>query len=172
MIGLQGAGAVGPSAPGAAAGVTLEGDVRTILIDARAIVDQVRRAILAEVSDQIREGKRPDGGPQRPLSKRNAADPRRESTFRGYRTGVLVDELRASPIRGDAGKAESQVMPPTSRNVFIATEAARGVTYLGIGPRVAEAADRATREVVAAQLDGRKVEADQGEPEAREERGP
>lgn len=172
MIGLQGAGGIGPVMPGAKAGVTLDGDPLTILLDARALVDAARRAVLATTADQIREGRRPDGGPQRPLSRYAAADPKRLSQHRGYRTGHLADELRATPIRGDAGKAESTVLPPTDRNVFVATEKARGVTYLAIGPEVAAAVDKATSEAAAAMLAGRKVEAEQGEPKAREESAP
>lgn len=170
-LSLQGAGAIGPAGPGGApAGVQLEGNALAVELDARALCDVMRRAVLAEVSDQIREGRRPDGGPQRPLSKRAAADPARESQHRGFRTGVLVDELRATPIRGDAGRAESNVLPPTTRNAFIAQEAARGVTYLAIGPATTAAATRAADEAVAAMLEGRRVEAEQGSPEAREER--
>jgi hypothetical protein len=140
-------------------------------IDARAIVDVARRTILAETSENIREGRRPDGGPQRPLSKRAAADPSRESPHRGFKSGHMADELRASPIKGTSAQAESTVLPPTDRNVFIATEAQRGVRYLGIGPAIAAAVDQAVAEAVGAMMEGRKVEAEQGEPTGDEERG-
>lgn len=168
---LAGAGAIGPAGPGGErAGATLEVDRDlVVLIDSRAIVDVARRAVLAEVRDQIYDGQRPDGGPQRPLSDRHAADPRRVSDKRGVRTGHFADELRASPIKGDTARAESSVMPPVDRNVFVATEAKRGVRYLGIGQRHAAAVERAVAEVVQAMTAGRKVEPEQGEPLAHEE---
>lgn len=140
-------------------------------VDARAIVDVARRAILGETSENIRQGRRPDGGPQRPLSKRTAADPKRESPHRGFRTGHMADELRATPIKGSSASAESTVAVPTDRNVFIATEAQRGVRYLGVDGPVAAAVDRAVAEAVGAMVEGRKVEAEQGETKGAEERG-
>lgn len=171
VVVLAGAGATGPVGPdGQRAGVTLEGPALVIDLDARALVDIARREILAQTSENIREGRRPDGGPQRPLSRRAAADPNRESPHRGFRTGLLADELRATPIRGDAGRAESTVAPPTTRNVFIAQEKERGVTYLAISPQIAAAVEQATADAVRAMLEGRAVTAEQGEPKGREER--
>lgn len=82
----------------------------------------------------------------------------------------MADELRATPIRGDAGQATSTVQVPADRNVFVATEAQRGVRYLGIGAALATAVETATAEAVAAMLAGRAVTAEQGEPKGREER--
>lgn len=149
----------------------IESEPLVVDLDARTLVDVARRAILGATSENIREGRRPDGGPQRPLSKRTAADPNRESPHRGYRTGHLADDVRATPIKGSSSQAESTVLPPTDRNVFLATEKARGVRYLGIGPAIAAAVEQATAEAVAAMLAGRKVEAEQGEPKGDEERG-
>lgn len=52
---LSGAGVQGPAGPkGERAGVSLEVDrPLVILVDSRAIVDVARRAILAEVRDQL-----------------------------------------------------------------------------------------------------------------------
>lgn len=168
---LTGAGATGPVGPdGQRAGVVLEGDPLVIDLDARALVDIARREILAQTSENIRQGRRPDGGPQRPLSRRAAADPNRESPHRGFLSGRMADELRATPIRGDAGRATSTVQVPTDRNVFVATEAARGIRYLGISPQIATAVEAATAEAVRAMVEGRAVTAEQGEPKGREER--
>lgn len=168
---LSGAGATGPVGPdGKAAGVVLESEPLVIDLDARALVDIARREILGATSENIREGRRPDGGPQRPLSKRAAADPRRVSDKRGFNTGHMADELRATPIKGDSSRAESTVQVPTDRNVFIGTEAKRGIRYLGIGPAIAAAVERATAEAVRAMAEGRRVEAEQGEPKGGEER--
>ncbi|WP_434418891.1 hypothetical protein [Nannocystis pusilla] len=143
-----------------------------VQIDARVLVDVARRAILAATRDQLYAGKRPDGGPQRPLGARHAADPRRVSDKRGVRTGHMADELRATPIKGDTGRAESSIAAPPDRNVLVATEAKRGVRYLGIGPAHAAAAERAMAEAMAAMIEGRKVEPEQGEPTAKEEQEP
>lgn len=171
---LTGAGGIGPAGPrGEAAGVSLEVDrPLVVLFDSRAVVDLARRAVLAESRDQIYEGRRPDGGPQRPLSAARSAEPGRVSQVRGVKTGHFADELRATPIKGDAAKAESTVLPPTDRNVFVATEAKRGVRYLGLGPRAAAAAERAVAEGLTAMLEGRRVEAEQGEPAAKDEEAP
>ncbi|MCY0992820.1 hypothetical protein OV203_37110 [Nannocystis sp. ILAH1] len=171
---LSGAGAIGPvGSGGRAAGVALDVDRElVVLVDARVLVDVARRAVLAEAREQLYAGKRPDGGPQRPLIARHAADPRRVSDKRGVRTGHMADELRATPIKGDTGRAESTIAVPTDRNVFIATEAKRGVRYLGIGPAHAAAAERAMGEAIAAMVAGKRVEPEQGEPVAREESTP
>lgn len=168
---LHGAGNIGPVGPrGERAGVQLEVDQDlVVLIDSRAIVDVVRRAVLAEAREQIYAGRTPTGGPQRPLSERVAADPRRVSPHRGVRTGHMADELRASPIKGDAARAESVIMVPTDRNVFISTELKRGIKYLGLGPQHLAASERATGEAVRAMVDGRKVEPEQGAPVAKDE---
>src|SRR5688572_4431766 len=170
---LQGAGNIGPVGPnGEVAGAALEVDRSlVILVDSRAIVDVVRRAVLNVTRDHLYAGKRPDGGPQRPLSQRSLGDPRRVSDKRGVRTGHLADELRAKPITGTTAKAESVILPPPNRNVFLATEKSRGIKYLGVGPAHLQASERAMSEAIAAMMEGRKVEPEQGEPDAAGEGG-
>lgn len=140
-------------------------------LDSRAIVDVARRKILELTSENIRQGRRPDGGAQRPLSKRAAADPDRESPYRGNRTGHMADEMRSSPIKGTSAAAEATIAVPTDRNVFIAQEKKRGIRYLGIGAAIAQAVDEEVAVAVEAMLEGRKVEAEQGQPRGAEERG-
>jgi hypothetical protein len=167
---LTGAGVIGPAGPnGEQAGAMLQVDQDlVILFDSRALVDVVRRAVLAQTRDQIYEGRTPQGGPQRPLSHARQVEPR-VSQVRGVKTGHFADELRASPIKGNAARAESTIMPPTDRNVFVAMELKRGVKYLGLGPEHAAAAEKAMAEAMRAMLEGRKVEAEQGEPVAKDE---
>ncbi|MCY0985986.1 hypothetical protein OV203_02520 [Nannocystis sp. ILAH1] len=170
---LAGAGVIGPAGPsGEQAGAALEvdGDL-VVLLDARALVDVARRAVLTTTREHILAGKRPDGGPQRPLSTGRLTDANRVSEHRGVRTGDMADNLRATAIKGDAGAAECWITVAPNRNVFIATEAARGVTYLGIGPAHAAAAAQAVNEAAGEMMAGRKVEAEQGEPKAAEEAG-
>lgn len=168
---LQGRGAAqGPATrAGEGAGVQVEGDALVLDLDARALVDGMRRAMLAESREQIREGKRPDGGAQRPLSRRAAADPKREAPVRGVRTGHMIDDLEATPIRGSATSAESEIKVPGDRVVFQRAEAQRGVHYLGVGARHVAAGERAVGEMLDAMLDGKRVEAEQGTPLAKNE---
>lgn len=84
----------------------------------------------------------------------------------------MADELRATPIKGDTGKAESAIAAPTDRNAFLGSEVKRGVRYLGIGPAHAAAAERAMGEAIAAMVAGKRVEPEQGEPRAKEEQEP
>src|SRR5690606_13881168 len=166
-----GAGGIGPAGPdGGCAGVSLEVDQDLgVQIDSRAIVDAARREELKVSRDLILEGLTPAGGPQRPLSAARKAEPGGVWAKRGVKAGFTADNLRATAIGGDTAAAESQVAVPTNRNVFIATEAQRGVRYLGIGPAHAAAAERVTAEVVEAALAGLRVVAEQGQPTAAEE---
>lgn len=170
---LTGAGGIGPVGPkGERAGVSLEVDRPLVmLIDAAAIVDAARRAILPVARDLILEGRRPDGGPQRPLSAARAAEPGRVSQHRGVKSGHMADELQATPITGDTRQAQSFVQVPPNRNVFVGMEAKRGIRYLAIGPAHAEAAQRAVSETVRAMTEGRLVDTEQGAPTAAEEEG-
>lgn len=171
-LSLSGAGAIGPVGPGGgAAGVALEGPALAVELDARVLADGMSRAVLAATSDAIRAGLTPDGARQRPLSKVRAAEAGRESEVRGYRTGHFADELRTGRVVGTATSARVDVMPPVDRNVFVATEAARGIRYLGVGPAAMAAAERAAAELVEAQLEQRKLEPGEGNAVAREERG-
>ena len=149
--------------------VRIEGDQRTISLDARVLVDIARRVILTVTRDHIAEGRRPDGGPQRPLSAARAAAPGRAGPHRGYKTGHLADELRAKPIKGDHNAASSEVLPPTDRNVFVALEAKRGVRYLGIGAEARAKIGEAVTARLAAMLSGEVSTAKQGEPTAKDE---
>lgn len=149
--------------------VKLEGEAHIVNFDARALVDVARRAALRVSRENIMEGRTPDGGRQKPLSKEAAAKPGRMSEHRGYATGHMADNLRSSPIKGTTARAEASVMVPTDRNVFVAQEGKRGVEYLGFGPEVDAAIVEAVDEYIELILDGLKVEAEQGEPRAKDE---
>lgn len=170
---LSGAGAIGPAGPnGESAGAVLEVDGPLVmLVDARAIVDLARRAILPVASEQILAGRRPDGGPQRPVSTWTAQQPGRISEHRGAKSGHMADELQATAIVGDTGRAHSYIQAPPDRNAFVGSEAKRGVRYLAIGPAHAAAAEKAVAEGVAAMVEGLRVEPEQGAPTAAEEQG-
>lgn len=155
--------------PGAAdSPVKLEGSPLIVNVDSRAIVDAARRAALAATRENIADGRKPDGSPQKPLSKEVAAQPGRAGPVRGFKTGHMADNLRSTAIKGTTAKAETTIMVPTDRNVFIAQEAKRGVEYLGFGAAVDAAIVQAVDEYLEHMLDGLKVEVAQGEPRAKE----
>lgn len=162
-------GAVLFRGPGASdSPVKLEGEALIVNVDSRAIVDAARRAALRVSRDNIAEGKKPDGSPQKPLSKGVAAQPGRAGPVRGYKTGHMADNLRSTPIKGTTAKAETTIMVPTDRNVFIAQEAKRGIEYLGFGAVVDAAIVEAVDDYLELMLDGLNVEAEQGEPRAKD----
>lgn len=101
--------------------------------DAGLLVDSIRTALLALYRQALREGEKPDGsGAQPALTERAKAAKGRVGKTRGFRTGFLADNLRASKITGSTTKAQSRIVPPTNRNVFIAAEAKRGNTFFSL----------------------------------------
>ena len=114
-------------------------------LDIRAdfLVDAIAQTLLVHHHKAISTGQKPEGGPQRPLSEGRRNDADRAGPFRGYKSGHLADDLRRGKITGTTAKATTRVLPPTDRNAFLATEAARGVHYLttdGAAGEVARAA--------------------------------
>jgi len=106
-----------------------------IEIRADALLDVVRVQLLEKFRLDIMEGRRPDtGGPQKPLPEKRAEAKNRKSPYRGYATGGLADGLRSPRMTGTTASARARILPPTSRNVYIAGEAKRGVFFLLLGP--------------------------------------
>lgn len=68
----------------------------------------------------------------------------RKSLHRGYKTGFFADTIRMSRITGSTSTANVRMLPHVHRNVFVATEAARGVEYF----YVEGDADRVIQEAV------------------------
>ncbi len=91
----------------------------TVDLDAGHLVDAMTRASLEHHRRAILEGRRPDGGgEQKPLGRKAASDPDRESPHRGYKTGEMADGLRRTPIVSSGGEASSRILPPVSRTVL------------------------------------------------------
>jgi hypothetical protein len=106
-----------------------------IEIRADALLDVVRVQLLQKFRIDITEGRRPDtGAPQKPLPEAKAEAKGRRSPHRGYATGVFADGLRSPKMTGTTANARSRILPPTTRNVYVATEAKRGVFFLLLGP--------------------------------------
>lgn len=96
-------------------------------LDAGLLVDALSTALLVLYRQAIMEGEKPDGSGKHPeLSQKVKAQSGRASLNRGFRTGFLADNLRRSKITGSTTKAQSRILPPTSRNVYIASELKRG----------------------------------------------
>lgn len=139
----------------------------SIDLDAAIPVDAMSRAILVHLRESILEGKRPDGkGPQKKLGAKAAAIPGRQSEFRGYRTGVLADGLKRSKIKSNGKKASTRIVGPSNRNVYLASEAKKGVFLITGAGKVAEVARAAALEVLKEALKGEPIKVDDGEEKA------
>ncbi|WP_434417784.1 hypothetical protein [Nannocystis pusilla] len=116
---------------------TFVADIPSINTRADLIVDAVTHALLVYFRQAIQSGSKPDGsGEQVRLSQAAAANPKRLGPVRGFDTGHMSDNLRRTPITGTTTNARARVLPPTDRNVFIGTEAKRGIFYLSTGGEV------------------------------------
>jgi hypothetical protein len=152
-------------ATGREGALTISLVAREVPIEIRAdvLLDIVRAELLALYRQQIMQGRKPDGGPQPRLGK-SASQVQDRKGGRGFRTGFLADNLRSPKMTGTTASARARILPPTKRNVFIASEAARGIFYLLIGAD----AERSIQEMVdafltkifadAAGVGGRKME--------------
>lgn len=102
-------------------------------LDAGLLVDALTTGLLVLYRQGIMSGAKPDGsGTQPPLSEKVAAQRGRRSSHRGYKTGFLADNLRRSKITGTTTTARARILPPTNRNVFMAAEAKRGVSFFSV----------------------------------------
>lgn len=138
-------------------------------LDAATIVDRMSEALLRHLRESLLTGERPDGaGEQAPLSARAAAIPGRQSQFRGYRTGVLADELHRSAIKSDGRTASCTVAPPPSRNAYLAGERRRGRALLTLKGAAGEAVAAAARAAVAEMVSGDEVAKNRGEVAAKD----
>lgn len=141
----------------------------SIDLDPTILVDRMSEALLRHLRESLLTGERPDGaGEQAPLSARAAAIPGRQSQFRGYRTGVLADELHRSAIKSDGRTASCTVAPPPSRNAYLAGERRRGRALLTLKGAAGEAVAAAARAAVAEMVSGDEVAKNRGEVAAKD----
>lgn len=99
-------------------------------LDAGLLVDALSTALLVLYRTAVMEGEKPDGsGKQKELSPKVKSQKDRASQNRGYRTGFFADDIRRGKITGSTTKAASRILPPTNRNVFVASELKRGIEY-------------------------------------------
>ena len=136
-------------------------------LDPAIPVDAMSRAILVHLRQSILSGVRPDGkGAQKALGAKAAALPGRQSPHRGYKTGVLADGLRRLRIKTSGSKASTRIVGPTTRNVYLAMEAKRGVYMITGAGKVATVAKEAALEVMREIVKGLSPKVDRGEEEA------
>ena len=127
--------------------------------DARLLVRHISHYLLQLYAYAIVSGKTPDGlGMQEPLSRRKQYDwekGRRVSPFRGYATGHMAANLRTNKISGSGIKSTTRILPPTNRNVLMATEAARGNFYFAVTGRANEVIKEATSTFIEAGMENK-----------------
>lgn len=118
-------------------------------LDAGLLVDGITSALLVFYHDSIKEGSKPDGsGKHVPLTEKVKKDKSRRSQYRGYKTGFFAENIRRNKITGTTVKAQSRIVPPNNRNVFIAQEAKRGNYYFSIKGSASEVIEKATQEFI------------------------
>lgn len=138
-------------------------------LDAGILVDRMSAALLQHTREAILEGQRPDGGgEQTALSARALAAPDRQSDNRGYRTGELADGLRRTAIESNGREASCRVLPPVSRNAYVARERKLGRELLTIRGAAGAVVEAAAREAVAEMVSGDEVAKNRGEVAAKD----
>lgn len=136
--------------------------------DAGLLVDALRTALLSLYREGIRQGEKPDGsGAQPPLTDRAKAQQGRVGKTRGFKSGYLADNLRASKITGSTTKAQSRIVPPTNRNVYIASELKRGNTFFSVSGIAALVIADVTDAFIAGGLVNQNRAADLGERDSK-----
>lgn len=138
-------------------------------LSAEHVVDGMRRQAIVDTREALLTGQRPDGkGPQRKLRERTAEKPGRQSPYRGYNTGVLADGIKATKITGNTSQAKCRIVPPPSRNVYVAQELKAGVAILTAEGKIGEGMRAAAQRVVEAMCTGREVKTNPDEVEAED----
>lgn len=136
-------------------------------ITSDTIVDVVSHALLVYWRSTILEGWKPDGsGPQVPLSQATIAQVGgggRLTPYRGAASGFMADHIRRSVITGTTTKAKCTIQLPTSRNVFAAQQAAKGIKFLGLGGEVDEVIRLAVQQWLSAAIEDKAREANPAE---------
>lgn len=140
----------------------------TFDINPALLLDMATRAVLIQTPDAIRAGQKPDGsGPLKKLGKRAASVPNREGG-RGFATGELVDRMKRTATRISKGVARSRIVPPPSRNAYVAAERERGTEMITTKGDAGKAAYEAIKLGIEAIMTGRKVEHDTADVEAKD----
>lgn len=155
--------------------VDLEWGVRVVSaglavdLDAGILVDRMSAAHLKHTRAAIIAGERPDGGgPQDPLKPRTLATGERQSDHRGYKSGLLADELFRTPIESTGQEASCRILPPRSRNAYVGKERKLGRELLTVRGAAGAAVEAAAREAAAEMMSGNEVSKNRGEVAAKD----
>jgi hypothetical protein len=137
-------------------------------LDAGLLVDALTSSLLVLYRGAIIAGEKPDGsGSQPPIKEQASKVKDRKSGNRGHRTGFLADNIRRGKITGSTTKASSRILPPTSRNVFIAAEAKRGVSFFSVQGTAAQVIADVTDEFIRGGLVNANRAADLAEKDSK-----
>lgn len=131
-------------------------------LDAGLLVDALTTGLLQFYRQAVISGEKPDGSGAQPELKRQAANvrDRKPGKIRGYRTGWFADNIRRSKITGSTTKAQSRILPPTNRNVFVSMEAKRGISYFSTQGTAAEVIADVTDKFIEGGIENRNRAAD------------
>lgn len=102
-------------------------------LDAGLLVDAISTSLLVLFRQSIMSGIKPDGsGAQPKLTAKVEGQKGRMGKVRGFKTGHFANNIRRAKISGSTTKAQTRILPPTNRNVFIAEEAKRDISYFSV----------------------------------------
>jgi len=155
--------------------VDLEWGVRVVSaglavdLDAAILVDRMSSAHLRHTRAAILAGERPDGGgPQDPLKPRTLAAGERQSDHRGYKSGLLADELFRTAVESTGQEASCRILPPRSRHTYIGRERKLGRELLTTRGAAGAAVEAAAREAAAEMMSGNEVAKNRGSTTAED----
>lgn len=138
-------------------------------LDAGILVDRMSAAHLKHTRAAILAGERPDGGgPQDPLKPRTLAAGERQSDHRGYKSGLLADELFRTPIESTGQEASCRILPPQSRRPYVGKERKNGRELITIRGAAGAAVEAAAREAAADMTSGNTVAKNSGDLAAKD----
>ena len=110
--------------------VRIKGPPLVLDLDARRLVDASSAALLAHLRDAIEASRDPGTGRSHPPLKRRAREAPGRLGDRGYRTGLLADEIARTAVRGSSTRARTLIEPPPERIAYVKAEAKRGTRLL------------------------------------------
>lgn len=150
---------------------TIAAEAFEVDLHAGTLADVVSHALLAFGYDSILSGKRMEDGEAQPPLKARAAAAQRITPFRGARTGELAMKLRRTRLTGTTVRAKTTILPPTNRNVYLAQEAKRGNSFIGLGSATDEVIKAAVQVTIDAALQGKLREQNPDELESKKASG-
>ncbi|MCY1055427.1 hypothetical protein [Nannocystis sp. SCPEA4] len=138
-------------------------------LDAGLLVDALSTALLSWYRDSIRAGEKPDGSGRQPeLTDRVKRQQGRASQVRGFKSGYFSNTIRRGKVTGSTVKAQTRIVPDPRRNVFVAQEAKRGVSYFSVQGTAAKIIEEITSQFIAGGLKNANRASNLNELDAKE----